>query len=121
MQTVYNKIAGQRLERLAGLSDGVFAIAMTLLVLDLHVPAAAALQSDGDLSQALRALLPNLIAYIMSFMTLGIFWVGQQTQLGSFARSDRTLLNYVAAHPAALSPPIAALGTPTIRRTKGAS
>ena len=91
MQTVYNKIAGQSLERLAALSDGVFAIAMTLLVLDLHVPAAAALRSDADLSHALLALLPNLIAYVMSFMTLGIFWVGQQTQLNSFARSDRTL------------------------------
>ncbi|HET7094636.1 MAG TPA: TMEM175 family protein, partial [Thermomicrobiales bacterium] len=91
METVYNKIAGQSLERLAALSDGVFAIAMTLLVLDLHVPAAAALHSDADLSQALLGLLPNVTAYVMSFMTLGIFWVGQQTQFNTFARSDRTL------------------------------
>ncbi len=64
---------------------------MTLLVLDLRVPLSAGLYTEYDLWRALLALSPRLIAYLMSFMTLGIFWVGQQTQLNYFARSDRNL------------------------------
>src|SRR5579871_5074095 len=90
MPSLYNRVAGQNVERLAALSDGVFAIAMTLLVLDLRVPASQAVH-NGDLGSALAILEPNLTAYFMSFLTLGIFWVGQQTQLNHFARSDRDL------------------------------
>ncbi|MGH9433501.1 MAG: TMEM175 family protein [Terriglobia bacterium] len=91
MNTSYNLIAGRSVERLAALSDGIFAVAMTLLVLDLHVPAAAAVHSGHDLWRALAGLSPQLIMYLMSFLTLGIFWVGQQTQLNHLSRSDRSL------------------------------
>ena len=87
----YNHIAGQSVERLAALSDGVFAVAMTLLVLDLHTPAAVAIHSERDLLHALAPLAPRLLVYMMSFLTLGIFWVGQQTQLNQFERTDRDL------------------------------
>ena len=87
----YNLLAGRSIERLAALSDGVFAIALTLLVLDLHAPAAEAVRSDAELWSSLLALAPRLLVYVMSFITLGIFWVGQQTQHNHIARSDRTL------------------------------
>jgi uncharacterized membrane protein len=87
----YNQIAGQNTERLAALSDGIFAVAMTLLVLDLHAPAAALIHNDTDLIRALLQLAPKLALYIMSFLTLGIFWVGQQTQLNFLSRADRDL------------------------------
>ncbi len=87
----YNRIAGKSAERLAALSDGVFAVAMTLLVLDLRAPSAEAVHSEYDLWRALLALAPRLLMYMMSFMTLGIFWVGQQTQLNHLERSDRSL------------------------------
>jgi uncharacterized membrane protein len=87
----YNEIAGRSLERLASLSDGVFAFAMTLLVLDLRVPAAEVVHSEQGLRVALAALAPNLLTYFMSFMTLGIFWVGQHTQLSKLKYSERTL------------------------------
>ena len=91
MRTVYNLIAGESLERLAALSDGIFAVAMTLLVLDLHVPANAGITTERGLWDALAEVGPKFIPYFMSFLTLGIFWVGQQTQLSHFARSDRNL------------------------------
>jgi uncharacterized membrane protein len=87
----YNQFAGQSIERLAALSDGIFAVAMTLLVLDLHAPAVSLIHGEIDLRHALLALAPRLAVYILSFLTLGIFWVGQQTQLNFLVRSDRNL------------------------------
>jgi uncharacterized membrane protein len=91
MSAIYNRIAAQSLDRLAALSDGIFAVAITLLVLDLRVPANEGIHSEADLWHALGLVAPRLLPYLMSFMTLGIFWVGQQTQLNHFARSDRNL------------------------------
>lgn len=88
MTSGYNRIAGQSVERLAALSDGIFAFAMTVLVLDLRVPALEAGHNERDLWHALAALSPRLIMYLMSFMTLGIFWVGQQTQLNHLSGSN---------------------------------
>src|ERR1700752_2975873 len=91
MPSLYNRVAGQSVERLAALSDGIFAVAMTLLVLDLRVPAVEAVHSESDLWHALAVLSPRLLIFLMSVMTLGIFWVGQQTQFNHFARADRNL------------------------------
>ena len=91
MNTSYNVIAGQSVERLAELSNGIFAVALTLLVLDLRVPAIERVHSEHDLWRSLLALSPRLLMYMMSFMTLGIFWVLQQTELNYLARSDRSL------------------------------
>jgi uncharacterized membrane protein len=88
---IYNLIAGESVERLAALSDGIFGVAMTLLLLDLHVPAKELIHGEADLRMALFHLCPQLLVYLMSFITLGIFWVGQQTQLNNLARSDRHL------------------------------
>src|SRR5882757_1801662 len=91
MDRLYNKFAGGSLERIAALSDGVFAVAMTLIVLEIHVPSHAVVHNERDLIHALADLLPEVVTYLMSFLTLGIFWVGQQTQLNQFDRADRNL------------------------------
>jgi uncharacterized membrane protein len=91
MSTSYNQIAGHNVERLAALSDGIFAVAMTLLVLDLRVPLVDAVHSERDLWRALLAIAPEIVMYLMTFLTLGIFWVGQQTLLNHLSRSDRAL------------------------------
>jgi uncharacterized membrane protein len=92
MNTSYNRIAGQSLERLAALSDGIFGVGMTLLVLDLRLPITASIHREADLAHGLTAIAPQLIMYAMSFMTLGIFWLGQQTQFHHLAHSDRHLV-----------------------------
>jgi len=85
----FNELAGTNVDRLAGISDGIFAVGMTLLVLGLAVPTLSAGGTEGDLWQALLRLGPSALVYTMSFMTLGIFWVGQATQLNQLARSNR--------------------------------
>jgi uncharacterized membrane protein len=91
MPNLYNRIQGRSLERLAALSDGIFAVAMTLLVLDLHIPTAAQVHSEGELLAALCAMGPQWLTYGMSFLTLGIFWAGQQTQLNYINEGTRDL------------------------------
>src|SRR5947209_8564212 len=103
MPRTYNDIAGRNVERLAALSDGLFAIAMTLLIIDLHAPVAQAIHSDAELLRALGRLAPQLVMYLMGFLTLGIFWVGQQTQLNQFASTDRDLTWIHIAFLAAVS------------------
>ncbi|TME19172.1 MAG: DUF1211 domain-containing protein, partial [Chloroflexi bacterium] len=88
-RTNYNEVAGSSIHRLAGLADGIFAVGMTLLVLGLAVPALDAVKSEGDLLGQLGGLLPAVVTYFMSFLTLGIFWVAQQTQLGRLERANR--------------------------------
>src|SRR5438445_568978 len=68
-------------------SDGVFAIAATLLVLELRVPA-----GEGDLMRALIGLWPAYAAYLISFLTIGIIWVNHQTLLEHCRRVDRPFL-----------------------------
>ncbi len=80
--------------RFEAASDGVFAIAITLLVLGLTVPAAT---SGGDLIQKLLALWPNALAYALSFAVIGIMWNNHQMLFRSVGVLDRTtwLLNLV--------------------------
>jgi uncharacterized membrane protein len=85
----YNQVAGASLHRLAAISDGIFAVGMTLLVLGLAVPGLEKVKTEGDLVGQLGDLLPAIVTYFMSFMTLGIFWVGQQTQLSEVERATR--------------------------------
>jgi uncharacterized membrane protein len=106
MKTLYNQIAGTNLERIAALSDGLFAIAMTLIVLEIRVPAPGPVHTEQDLWRALVGLFPRMVTYLLSFLTLGIFWVGQQTQLNHFVRADRHLswLNLAFLAAVALMP-----------------
>ena len=64
--------AGLRTNRMEAFSDGVFAIAITLLVLELSVPAG----SGDHLLRAFAEQWPSYLAYVVSFATIGAVWVG---------------------------------------------
>jgi uncharacterized membrane protein len=91
MQAHYNTLAGSEVGRIAALSDGLFAIAATILVLDFHTPEPTDIHSEADLLRALATSAPRLLPWLLSLLTLGIFWLGQQTQLSQLERSNRDL------------------------------
>jgi uncharacterized membrane protein len=72
--------------RVEAFSDGVFAIAITLLVLDLKV------SGEGSLLHQLLHAWPRYFAYVVSFLTIGIMWMNHHTILGHVKRVDRPLL-----------------------------
>ncbi len=79
---------GLPLTRLEAFSDGVFAIAITLLVLEIAVPLAA----EQDLLGALAAAWPSYLAYVISFLTIGWVWLGHAAITGQMERADGLFL-----------------------------
>lgn len=87
----YDQLAGRKLNRIEAVSDGVFAIALTLLVLDIKVPISSTIHTEKDLFNALAALAPKFLSYFLSFVTLGIFWTAHSVQYTYIERGDRHL------------------------------
>ncbi|MDP9239371.1 MAG: TMEM175 family protein [Actinomycetota bacterium] len=75
--------------RLEAFSDGVFAIAITLLVLEFKVPDTS---RSGELWRALVDEWPSLAAYVTSFFVIGVMWVNHDAIFRQFVRADRGLL-----------------------------
>ena len=76
-------------DRVVAFSDGVFAIAITLLVLSLEVPRDV---STEDLGEALRDLWPELFTYALSFVVIGAYWMGHHRIFRSLQRVNAPLL-----------------------------
>src|SRR5207253_4718071 len=76
--------------RVEAFSDGVMAIAITLLVLDLKVPAVEDVAS-GQLAHALALRWPSYLAYLAAFLTIGIIWLNHRTLVDRIARFDARL------------------------------
>ena len=75
--------------RLEAFSDGVFAIAITLLVLEIVVPH---VEEPGELGQALLDLWPSYLAYATSFLTIGIMWINHHTVFRQLGEVDHRFL-----------------------------
>ncbi|HYK98249.1 MAG TPA: TMEM175 family protein [Candidatus Acidoferrales bacterium] len=89
MSLTYHQLRERSLVRIAGLSDGVFAFAMTLIVFEVQVPDPGPISSEGQLASALAALAPRFVTYLLSLLTLGIAWNAQQTFLQYVGTADR--------------------------------
>ena len=74
-----------RVEWLTSLTDGVFAIAMTLLALEL----VATVEADRSLRELWPALWPRLVSCVMSFLILGLFWIAHRAALSPIRTTDR--------------------------------
>jgi uncharacterized membrane protein len=89
--------------RVLALSDGVFAIIITLLVLEVHVPE---LTQGHTLNEALAELRPSLTAFVISFILAGMYWVAHRDLFALIRRTDRGLvwLNILYLLPLCLLP-----------------
>jgi uncharacterized membrane protein len=79
------------LERVIFFSDAVFAIAITLLALDLRLPEATG-RTDADLVRALGDLVPELAAFALSFAVIAAFWIGHMRTFRALVRTDPVLI-----------------------------
>jgi hypothetical protein len=71
------------------LSDGVFAVVITLLVLEIHVPE---LTQGHSLAEALREVRPSFNAFVVTFILTGMYWVGHRDLFALIRRTDRGLV-----------------------------
>jgi len=83
-----DEAAEEGIGRILALSDGVFAIAMTLLILEIAVPAPGV----TDLPKALLRLWPHYLAYVLSFVVIARFWVAHHVSFRLIARYDGVLV-----------------------------
>jgi uncharacterized membrane protein len=74
--------------RLEAFSDGVIAIAITLLVLNIHVPP----PGEGDLARRLGEQWPSYAAYVVSFLTIGIIWINHHAMIRRLRAVDHSVL-----------------------------
>lgn len=83
-------------QRLEAFSDGVFAIAITLLILEIKLPDHDAIEHQS-LSNYLWGLWPKYFAYVFSFIIIGIFWANHHYMFKLYKRTDHTfnMLNVV--------------------------
>jgi uncharacterized membrane protein len=80
-----------RKDRTEGLTDGIFATVMTILVLSLVVPTITGPNASTTLQADVYGLLPNLFAYIITFIFLGVLWISHQNMFSHIENIDLRL------------------------------
>ena len=82
----------QGLERIIFFSDAVFAIAITLLALDIRIPNAAVPLTEGALTETLISIWPKYLGFAIGFLTIGILWMGHHRKFQMIQSYDRNLM-----------------------------
>ena len=80
------------MERIVFFSDAVFAIAITLLALEIRLPVDAAELTDPELWSSLLAIWPKYLSFVISFLVVGSFWIGHHHRFRLIKRYDSRLL-----------------------------
>jgi uncharacterized membrane protein len=80
------------LHRIEALTDGIFAVAMTLLVIELKLPDHGTVHSADELAVALAALVPKAISWALSFFVLALFWIGHHRVFAFVRHADAKLV-----------------------------
>jgi uncharacterized membrane protein len=76
--------------RLEAFCDGVFAIALTLLIIDIKIPSAAEINSTAEFWQALKHIAPSIFSFVLSFVVILITWVNHHNGLKLVHKSNST-------------------------------
>ncbi|XVH33688.1 TMEM175 family protein (plasmid) [Haloferacaceae archaeon DSL9] len=90
---VISPLEGERTDRIDALSDGLFAIVLTLLILQFEVPNVPLDRADSELLPALLAQQPLLFSYLLSFAVVGLYWIVHHNLFQYIIRHDRILLH----------------------------
>lgn len=80
------------IERLVFFSDAVFAIAITLLALDIKLPDDVNVSSNTSLIHALRNLFPQVLAFVLSFLIIGVLWASHVRKYRALKTYDSTFV-----------------------------
>ena len=85
-------LMGFTVERLNAFSDGVFAVAITLLVVSIAVPSIQGTVTNAKLAHGLGQVWPHFFSYTLSFVIIGMFWISHHALFTAIRRVDRTLI-----------------------------
>jgi uncharacterized membrane protein len=79
-------------ERALFFSDAVFAIAITLLVIEVRLPALPEHPTDADIVRAIGRIMPSIFAYVLSFATIGLYWLAHWRRYRYVVQVDERLV-----------------------------
>src|SRR6476661_5607783 len=78
--------------RLEAFCDGVFAIALTLLIIDIKIPSTAEINNTSDFWHALKLIVPSIFAFVLSFIVILITWVNHHNSLKLVNKSSASFI-----------------------------